>query len=311
MCWSKKKWSFFPAFRMIILLIILVLSAGLPLIIELSPLIADLSPLLQAAPAPSDPAATGKRRRRLLSAPGQIPVFPRFVIKCESDSLRVVRRYLSCFSCRCCSCLDDTWIHGKWYLFRSVIHDIVDNPFFEWTVLLLIFASRSGCLSSQLRFSLRARTDWLTLLKWDKCSHYADFSLSLCFEDINLQDNEELKFILKIVNLVFAVLFTVEMILKWFAFGLNKYFSSVWTCLDFVIVLVRRHFYRTVRSPNSMFQVSVLSLAVEGSSNLTAFRSLRTLRALRPLRAISRWQGMKVRFIKVLLSYNVSVQHSC
>jgi len=102
-------------------------------------------------------------------------------------------------------------------------------------------------------------------------------SLSLCFEDINLQDNEELKFILKIVNLVFAVLFTVEMFLKWIAFGLYRYFSSVWTCLDFVIVIV-----------------SVLSLAVEGSSNLTAFRSLRTLRALRPLRAISRWQGMKI-----------------
>ena len=64
------------------------------------------------------------------------------------------------------------------------------------------------------------------------------FSLSLCFEDVNLQDNEELKFILKIVNLVFAVLFTVEMFLKWIAFGLNKYFASVWTCLDFVIVLV-------------------------------------------------------------------------
>ena len=64
------------------------------------------------------------------------------------------------------------------------------------------------------------------------------FSLSLCFEDVNLQDNEELKFILKIVNLVFAVLFTIEMFLKWIAFGLNKYFASVWTCLDFVIVLV-------------------------------------------------------------------------
>ena len=64
------------------------------------------------------------------------------------------------------------------------------------------------------------------------------FSLSLCFEDINLQDNEELKFILKIVNLVFAVLFTVEMFLKWIAFGLYRYFSSVWTCLDFVIVIV-------------------------------------------------------------------------
>ena len=129
--------------------------------------------------------------------------------------------------------------------------------------------------------------------------------MSLCFEDINLQDNEELKFILKIVNLVFAVLFTVEMILKWFAFGLNKYFSSVWTCLDFVIVLVSCAAIAPSvqsRSHYNIFQVSVLSLAVEGSSNLTAFRSLRTLRALRPLRAISRWQGMKVTFIKVLLS---------
>ena len=42
-------------------------------------------------------------------------------------------------------------------------------------------------------------------------------------------------------------------------------------------------------------QVSILSLAIEGSANLTALRSLRTLRALRPLRAISRWQGMKVK----------------
>ena len=67
---------------------------------------------------------------------------------------------------------------------------------------------------------------------------YIFFSLSLCFEDINLQDNEELKFILKIVNMVFAVLFTIEMFLKWIAFGLYKYFSSVWTCLDFIIVIV-------------------------------------------------------------------------
>jgi len=45
-------------------------------------------------------------------------------------------------------------------------------------------------------------------------------------------------FILKIVNLVFAVLFTIEMLLKWVAFGLFRYFTSIWTCLDFVIVCV-------------------------------------------------------------------------
>ena len=66
------------------------------------------------------------------------------------------------------------------------------------------------------------------------------FSLSLCFEDINLQNNEELLFILKIVNMVFAVLFTIEMVLKWIAFGLWRYFTSAWTCLDFVIVCVSK-----------------------------------------------------------------------
>lgn len=121
---------------------------------------------------------------------------------------------------RCCSCMEGSWIQGKWDLFRSIIHDIVDNPFFEWTILLLIFASR-----------------WLLFSSFRIIRCFC-FSLSLCFEDINLQDNEELKFILKIVNLVFAVLFTVEMFLKWIAFGLYRYFSSVWTCLDFVIVIV-------------------------------------------------------------------------
>lgn len=106
--------------------------------------------------------------------------------------------------CSCFSCLGDTCIGKSWSCLRTFVHHVVDNPFFEWTILLLIFAS----------------------------------SLSLCFEDINLQDNEELMFILKIVNMVFAVLFFLEMILKWIAFGLWRYFTSAWTCLDFVIVCV-------------------------------------------------------------------------
>ena len=92
--------------------------------------------------------------------------------------------------------------------------------------------------------------------------------------------------------MVFAILFTVEMFLKWIAFGLWRYFGSVWTCLDFVIVIVS--WFADFNNTSIFLQVSVISLAVEGNSNLTAFRSLRTLRALRPLRAISRWQGMKV-----------------
>ena len=109
--------------------------------------------------------------------------------------------------CLCSSlwcCIRGTCLERGWDSFRQIVFDFVDNPFFEWTILLLIFAS----------------------------------SLSLCFEDINLQDNEELMLILKIVNMVFAVLFTIEMLLKWIAFGLWRYFTSAWTCLDFVIVCV-------------------------------------------------------------------------
>ncbi|KAA0199082.1 hypothetical protein HAZT_HAZT003391 [Hyalella azteca] len=82
--------------------------------------------------------------------------------------------------------------------------------------------------------------------------------------------------ILKWLNTSFAILFTIEMCLKWIAFGFVRYFSSVWTILDFFIVMV-----------------SVTSLFIK-QDNLIALRSLRTLRALRPLRAISRWQGMKI-----------------
>ena len=60
------------------------------------------------------------------------------------------------FSC-CCECFSESCIGKSWAGFRLFVFNIVDNPFFEWTILLLIFAS----------------------------------SLSLCFEDINLQDNEE------------------------------------------------------------------------------------------------------------------------
>ncbi|RXG56981.1 Sodium channel protein 60E, partial [Armadillidium vulgare] len=82
--------------------------------------------------------------------------------------------------------------------------------------------------------------------------------------------------ILNYLNTSFAILFTIEMFLKWIAYGFVKYFTSVWTILDCFIVMV-----------------SLCSIFIE-QDNLIALRSLRTLRALRPLRAISRWQGMKI-----------------
>ncbi|KAK8392889.1 hypothetical protein O3P69_013130 [Scylla paramamosain] len=143
---------------------------------------------------------------------------------------------------QCCALFTETRLYKKWYRVRQMCLYVVDSPYFEWVVLILIFAS----------------------------------SVTLCFEDIHLDSKRELKEVLNYLNLVFAILFTIEMFVKWIALGFVKYFTSVWTILDCFIVLV-----------------SMCSLFIE-QDNLIALRSLRTLRALRPLRAISRWEGMKV-----------------
>ena len=153
---------------------------------------------------------------------------------------------MSCYKCADClqrSSPQMSKLFQKWVAFRSLLLKIVKHPAFEWSILILIFGS----------------------------------SITLCFEDIYLEENPRLMSILHWTNTTFAVLFALEMVIKWFALGIRYYFSSVWTALDFVIVMV-----------------SLVSVAVEDSANLSALRSLRTLRALRPLRAISRWQGMKI-----------------
>ncbi|XP_026836352.1 sodium channel protein 60E isoform X1 [Drosophila erecta] len=140
------------------------------------------------------------------------------------------------------SCMD-TQSAKHWTRVRTAVLAVVDTPAFEWFVLVLIFAS----------------------------------SITLCFEDINLDKNKTLKRVLYWINFSFCLIFVVEMILKWLALGFSKYFTSFWTILDFIIVFV-----------------SVFSLLIEENENLKVLRSLRTLRALRPLRAISRWQGMRI-----------------
>ncbi|XP_011502595.1 PREDICTED: sodium channel protein 60E-like [Ceratosolen solmsi marchali] len=154
-----------------------------------------------------------------------------------------------CFPQHCyekCTCINkclETDLGIKWIKVRTAVLSVVDTPAFEWMILVLIFAS----------------------------------SITLCFEDIYLDDNPFLKKILYWTNLGFCMLFSVEMLLKWLALGYCKYFTSFWTILDFIIVFV-----------------SMFSLLIEENENLKVLRSLRTLRALRPLRAISRWQGMRI-----------------
>lgn len=115
-----------------------------------------------------------------------------------------------CFPRACydrCPCWDEwikTKIGQKWQAIRTAVLEVVDTPTFEWVILFLIFAS----------------------------------SITLCFEDIHLDKNKDLKKVLYWTNLFFCCIFVAEMLLKWLANGFTKYFSSFWTILDFIIVFV-------------------------------------------------------------------------
>ncbi|XP_071167168.1 sodium channel protein 1 brain-like isoform X2 [Mytilus edulis] len=148
---------------------------------------------------------------------------------------------------------DQTTCGIRWYKFRRVMTMIVESKVFEAIVLICIGLS----------------------------------SMSLAFEDIYLYQKPELEQALYVINIIFVVLFTIEMLMKWFALGMKAYFSSFWTILDFLIVVI---------------SWASFAAAAAGAADISAFRSLRTLRALRPLRAISRWQGMKIVVNALMLS---------
>jgi voltage-gated sodium channel type II alpha len=98
-------------------------------------------------------------------------------------------------------------------------------------------------------------------------------------EDINTRKQPVFYKILVVLDKIFTVIFTIELILKWFAYGIKNYFTNGWNWLDFIIVLV-----------------SVLGSILDwfGVADIPAFKSMRTLRALRPLKALSRFEGIRV-----------------
>ncbi|KAH3837491.1 hypothetical protein DPMN_110882 [Dreissena polymorpha] len=147
--------------------------------------------------------------------------------------------------CACCWTHTDGEIYRKWFRVRVMMNMIVGHKVFEGFILLSIAIS----------------------------------SITLAFEDVDLYKNQTTQDALFWLNIIFTVIFALEMLMKWVAFGFRKYFSSFWCWLDFGIVVI-----------------SFASLIADalGGANLSAFRAMRTLRALRPLRAVSRWEGMRI-----------------
>ncbi|PAA49023.1 hypothetical protein BOX15_Mlig029528g1 [Macrostomum lignano] len=150
--------------------------------------------------------------------------------------------HLACFRCS-----TDTAYGRRWTFMRQTMLRVTEHKVFEGIVMVLIMGS----------------------------------SISLCFEDVYIDEKPTTKLVLKYLNICFTVLFAIEMVLKQIALGLKRYFSQFWTFLDFFIVTISI--------------ADVMSDAVVGNgSNLGALRVLRALRAFRPLRTISRWEGMKI-----------------
>ncbi|OAF68518.1 Sodium channel protein type 4 subunit alpha B [Intoshia linei] len=139
---------------------------------------------------------------------------------------------------------DSTNFSKNWKRMRMYSFRITEHKSFEYFILAIIFAS----------------------------------SISLCFEDIYIDDNPILKTALSNLDIIFTIIFMMEMVFKWISLGFYRYFTSFWSLLDFFIVVI-----------------SLITLATQSDSDqISSLRALRTFRAFRPLRAVSRWQGMRI-----------------
>jgi voltage-dependent calcium channel L type alpha-1D len=142
--------------------------------------------------------------------------------------------------------------------FRRFCYAVVKHPWFDQTILFLIAFSSILLAVDEPRISTCSAlpaADPLNCIGLATFLYIADFALTILFS---------LEMLLKIVALGFAL-------------HPNSYLRSGWNVLDGFIVVV-----------------SVVSLALGGSSSLKALRSLRALRALRPLRVVSRYPSLKL-----------------
>ena len=148
-----------------------------------------------------------------------------------------------------------------WTRLRSKAHRLVEHRFFEWLIIASILASSTTLVGTAGSTTAHSPLHFQAL------------------EDINTRQQPAFYAILHSLDKLFTIIFTLELILKCFAYGIRNYFTNGWNWLDFLIVLV-----------------SVLGSLLDtfGVADIPAFKSMRTLRALRPLKALSRFDGIRV-----------------
>jgi len=118
------------------------------------------------------------------------------------------------------------------------------------------------------------------LVKWKPFNHFILVLILLncvflALAEPDKDDDEGRNLICGYADMLFTVLFTFEMVIKWTANGLSKYFNDGWNILDFVCVMVG------------------LMGFVPGAA-LGNFSGLRSVRALRPLRTLNAVPGIRM-----------------
>eukprot|EP00899_Mesostigma_viride_P019947 jgi/Mesvir1/27954/Mv20161-RA.1 len=139
---------------------------------------------------------------------------------------------------------------------------------------------------------LRQRVYRLVTHRWFEMGIMATIvasSIAMAIESPATKDNERLTHTLKILEYIFVITFSLEMVLKIIAFGFvgekGTYIREWWNVLDGFIVVV-----------------SLVNLGL-AAANVEWGRALRALRVLRPLRMISRIPELQIVVRALLASF--------
>ena len=81
-------------------------------------------------------------------------------------------------------------------------------------------------------------------------------------EDVHLPTRPILEIFLRYSDKVFNIIFFTEMILKWLAFGLKKYFTDGWCWVDFICVFVCSRFLFNYLERLYVYFISSMYIAV-------------------------------------------------
>lgn len=146
-------------------------------------------------------------------------------------------------------CLDppiETPLMQMWWNARKISYRIIEHPWFEMFIILMIMLS----------------------------------SAALAFEDVYFNHKPGLKKVLKYADRIFTYVFILEMFLKWLGYGMKKYFTNAWCGLDFMIVAVS--IVGLVTDALGMGEVS----GIRSLRTLRAMRPLRALSRFQGMKVV-------------------------